>query len=263
MQSPSNHSRQILALILLTVTFDVASAQDAFFPDDTTLDVSNPVIGNAFVGYANLDDYLNGQNGTSPTVSMVVGASVDLNMQMFNASTLNMIAGTVGTNFGSVLAYDQSAVNLSGGFVGQNVETQGNSTFNFSEGTVGNDVILYDNTSALITGGTLGHSLLMNFDSNVEIRGGTVVADIFVQETSALVMYGTDLTKTLTDSNFQGFYSQYTLTGHLLDNTDLTGRTVLVQNDSGAEFSINTVPEPCTILLVGGLLATLRLRRRK
>ena len=233
---------------LLFLVAGTARADDAFFPVDVALDASNPVTDRGFVGYANFDDYLASINRTSPVVTMLTGASIGSDMQLFNGSKLNMTAGTVGASFGSLLAYDQSTANMSGGIIGQHVTLQRYARFNFSGGSVFDDVTAVDNSVLHITGGSIGHSLLLNEQSRTFISGGTVFADIFVQDASILTMYGSDLTRTLTDPDFGGSYTQYTLAGHLVDGTDLTGRTVLVQNGSGASFFLSTgtaaVPEP-------------------
>lgn len=279
---PSTHSCNLLEhalnirlystlafLVAMVLATGRADAQDAFFPVDTTLDAGNPVVDNAYVGYASFDDYLSQVNGTSPTLTMISGASIGFNMQIFNRSVLNVTGGVIGSTFGSMLAYDHSTVNMSGGLIGLDVNTQGTSSFKLSGGTVGDDVTTLDRSSARISGGTIGHSLLINSQSTVRMSGGTVIADIFVQDQGKLTMFGNGLSSVLTDSDYQGFYSQYTLYGSLKDGTDLTGRTVLVQNGSGAFFDIRTapvpapVPEPASVALLSAGLALMALSIRR
>lgn len=238
---------------LLLASVPARAQEDAFFPNDATLDASNPVSGRTFVGYANFDDYLNFNNPRNPTLTMLPGASVGTDMQLFNASILDMRGGLIGADFGSLLAYDQSTTNMSGGVVGQQVTLQHEARFNFSGGLVGDDVTSVDNSVLNITGGRIGHSLLINEQSSAFIAGGIVTADIFVQDASLLTIAGPDLISTLTDPDFQDFYSVYTLSGHLADGTELSGRTVLVQNGTGARLvvSASALPEPATLLLIG------------
>jgi hypothetical protein len=252
-----------LVMLALASAACVASAQNAFFPSDATLDGSNPVFGDAYVGYANFEDFLASINGTSPTITMVTGASIDGNMQTFNGSTLNIFDGTIGASFGDLLGYNSSVVNMTGGSVNHDARFQASSTFNFMGGQILDDLTTNDAVTLHISGGSIGHSLLLNGASISTISGGTVLADVWVQDASSLTMFGPDLSASLTDPNFQGgFYSQYTLFGHLVDGTDLTGEIVNVQNGSGAQFSVSTVPEPASFLALGGL-ALVAIRRRR
>lgn len=265
LKSSYSGARLIGALALIAFA-TAAQAQNAFFASDTTLDSSNPVHGDAYVGYANFDDYLNSVNGTSPTVTMITGGSVDFNMQTFNGSTLNILDGTIGAVFGSLEGFDHSTVNMSGGTLNLDAEFQSSSVFNFSGGQILDDVTTVDNTSLHMSGGSIGNALLLNGSSVNTMSGGTVFGDMWVQDASTLTMFGPDLLANLTDPNFQGgFYSQYTMVGHLADGTDLTGRTVNVQNGSGAQFFVSNapVPEPATIVALGGLLAAMARRRKK
>ena len=238
-----------------------AAAQNLFLPNDATLDGSTHVEGSAIIGYANLEDYLSGMNGTSPTITMLPGAAIDINVENFNGSILNMSGGDVGVVFGSLLGYDGSTSNMSGGTLHLDAEFQNTATFNFSGGNIQDDIISHDDTRINISGGNIEHAVLLNETSVNTMTGGMVAAEIWVQDASLLTMFGPDLVANLTDPNFQGgFYSQYTMSGHLSNGDDITGQIVNVQNGSGAQLSV--VPEPASLIGLGGLVLGYLLRKR-
>lgn len=251
-----------LAALALLVTTPAANAQFVFVPNDTTFDATNPLPppGTAVIGYANFDDYLNGVNATSPTIRIVTGADVNA-LETHNSSVITMSGGSVGSSdfLGKLLASDTSTINLSGGNVLFDLDVQFASTVNFSDGTIGDDIVTHDNTTVNMSGGTVEQDLLLNNASTFNLRGGSVLNDIFVQDDSVLNLFGTGLSSVLTDPNFEGFYSEYTLAGHLQDGTDLTGRTLLIQNDSSARFTLTNatgaaVPEPGTLAFTLGVI---------
>ncbi len=262
----------LAALSLLTAA-PAANAQSTFLPNNATLDATNPVLApfSAIVGYANFDDYINGVNPTSPTIKIVPGASVNA-LEVHNSSIIKMTGGDVGSNdfLGLILSADTSTIDISGGNVVYNLDVQGSSTVNFSGGTVGNDIVSHDTTTVNMSGGTVNHDLLINANSTFNLSGGKILTDIFVQDSSLLNVFGSGLSSVLDDPNFEGFYSEYTLSGHLKDNTNLAGRIIFVQNGSGARFTLNNsasaVPEPGSVALIMGFSvcgAGVLLRRRK
>ncbi len=259
-----------LAVLGLLLSAPVAHAQDVFFPTNTTLNATNPVPspGDAIVGYGNFNDYINGLNPTSPTIAIVTGGSVADTLEVHNQSIINMSGGTVGSFFGKILADDNSTINLSGGEVFGDVNTQSNSLLNFTGGTIDGNIETDDSSTANFSGGTVGNALLINNDSALNWSGGIVNGAVFVQDGSTLDVIGMNLSSTLTDPNFEGFYSEYTLTGSLLDSSNATGRQIFVQNDSGASLVVTnraaSVPEPSSIfslslmLTLCGLAAAIR-----
>ncbi len=252
-------ARHLTILGLMAVTaVPAVSAQDLFLPNDTTLNSTNPVSApfSAIVGFANFDDYINGLNPTSPTIGIVAGANVN-SLETHNSSIINMSGGRVGSGsfLGEILSGDNSVINITGGTV-FNLDVQGNSTVNFSGGTVEDDIVTHDNSTANMSGGLVRQDLLINADSTFNLSGGHVLDDIFVQDNSILNIFGNNLKSTLLDPNFEGFYSEYVLSGDLLDRRDITGRIIFVQNLSGASFTLTdepgAVPEPGILALLAG-----------
>ena len=262
-----------LAALALLVVAPFAKAQGIFLPNDITLDATNPIVppSPAITGYANFDDYINGVNRTSPTISIVTGADV-WELQVNNSSIINMSGGSVGSGdfFGRLRPFDTSTVNISGGTVVIDLDVQNASTVNFSGGTIGDDIISHDDTTINMSGGFVSQDLLINGNSTFNLSGGMVGNDVFVQDSSLLNVFGTGLSSDLIDPNFEGFYSEYTLSGSLHDNTLLAARIIFVQNGSGARFTLNNsasaVPEPGVVALLIGTAfggGSLLLRRNR
>ena len=109
------------AVSLATLT-SAAHAQNNFFPTNATLDSSNKVTGDAFVGYD-----AGFVNATSPTVNLVSGGSVSGYLDADNSSIVNMSSGSVGS---SLVAFDSSTINLSGGSVGNTLQAGNSGTIN-------------------------------------------------------------------------------------------------------------------------------------
>jgi hypothetical protein len=261
-----------LAVLTLLMAAPAAHAQDLFLPNDTTLDATNPVAPpfSAIVGYASFDDLINGVNPTSPTISIVTGANVNA-LEVHNSSIINMSDGSVGSGdfLGKLLSDDTSTINIRGGNVLFDVDVQSASTVNFSGGTVADDIVSHDNTTVNMSGGFVSQDLLINGSSTFNLSGGTVGDQVFVQDSSLLNVFGTGLSSALLDPNFEGFYSEYALSGSLVDNTVLANRIIFVQNGSGARFTLNNssaVPEPGTLALLMGTVCGgggLLLRRKR
>ena len=237
------HMLGLAALTLLAVA-PAANAQDTFLPKSTTLNKHNPVLApfSAIVGYANFDDYINGNNPTSPTIRIVAGANVNA-LEVHNSSVIDMRGGSVGSNDfgGKLLAVDNSTINISGGLVVFDLDVQNFSTVNFIGGEIGDDIVSHDNTTVNMLGGTVDQDLLINGNSTFNLGGGSILDDVFVQDSSLLNIFGMGLKSVLVDPNVEGFYSEYQLSGHLLDGTNLAGRIIFVQNGSGARFTLNNV----------------------
>jgi hypothetical protein len=235
-----------LAALALLVAAPAVHAQDTFLPKNTTLNKHNPVLApfSAIVGFANFDDYINGVNPTSPTIRIVDGANVNA-LEVHNSSIIDMRGGSVGSNdfLGELLSEDTSTINISGGTVVFDLDVQGASTVNFSGGTVGADIVTHDNTTVNMLGGIVDHDLLINGSSTFNLGGGSILTDVFVQDSSVLTVYGTGLSMVLVDPNFEGFYSEYKISGRLLDHTILAGRIIFVQNGSGARFFLHNIKD--------------------
>ncbi len=272
-----------LALCAGVVASQPVAAQDQYYPVNAT--INSVVYGYARVGYANQSDYLNGLNGTSPTVSLVAGSYVEQYLYTFNSSVLNIAGPTSGS---MVIPVDNSTVNLSSGVVAD-IEAVDGSTLNVTGGSVSYYTRAENSASVNVSGGQLnGNGLNAENSSHASVTGGTV-AGIIAQNTSTVVVsggvftplpdfnvsfldeskgaftfVGTGLTATLlgTDAHTGGM--DYALGGILQNGQSLVGDVIDVQ--SGATMftfsSPSTVPEPGTAWLSGvGLAAWLILRR--
>ncbi len=244
---PKLATRTLLALASLAFTFASPAARaqtTVFLPQDVFLDSHNRIQGSVITGYANFDDYINGVNRTSPTITMGVHSSVSNDLQLFNGSTLEMNGGSIGSAFGKLLAYDQSIVNIHRGTVMLDAELQHSSTLNLEEGRIGNDLITFDDSTVNMRGGSVGHAIITNHNSTFNLSGGRIQDNVFIQDSSILNIYGVGLRAVLVDPNYQDFYSEYMLFGRFVDGTFLNGKVIFVQNGTGAGFTLNAARRP-------------------
>lgn len=236
------------ALALLGLTRS-AKAQFNYFTSDTT--INDAVTGIAVVGYANVTDLSSRTNGTSPTIQLVSGGAISDRFDIYNASQVFISGGNVAKTLN---AFDSSVVTMSGGLLQRNVNVD--STLNLLGGTVNQSVTIRNQGVLNYRGGVLG----ANFPSNL--------ITIQVRDQGTLNLFGTNITLALDNPDSFG-YSTYTLGGSLLDGTDLTGKSVEIQNGTGASFAINptVVPEPgfyqmSAFVLMGGI-GLWRMRSRR
>lgn len=144
MKSNTNRTTSAFGILALLALTHHASAQDFFFPNDATINYVVP--GTAFVGYADLTGLNTSTNGTSPTVSLVTGGDIQVNLGVTNSSIVNITGGSVGKNLS---IGDESTVNLSGGNIGGSISTFQNSTLNLSGGSIASPNLLIKGHSSL------------------------------------------------------------------------------------------------------------------
>jgi hypothetical protein len=213
-----------------------------FVTADTLFDATVP--HNVFVG---VDALPPAQTiSDSPTVRLVAGSSVSGTLEAVNSSTVNLKEGRIE---GFLAAFNTSAIHLDSGYV-SNIQTFDSSSVEMSGGYIGRLRAL-GNSAININGGIVGAQLNAQESSVVNIRGGRFAfihissgtfGGLFVLDGATINLFGTDLKAVLTEPNFQGIFSQYTLSGHLLDGTDVTGLSVNVSTVSNAMFTVNNVP---------------------
>ena len=90
-------------------------------------------------------------------------------------------------------------------------------------------------------------------DDPLEFSGETTIPFLTAYDDATINVYGTDLSSTLLDGNYQGGFSEYQLTGFLADGTPFTTFLTL-QNNSGASYQFlppRALPEPNSALAAG------------
>jgi hypothetical protein len=257
-----------LSALALGGSLTAASAQDVFYTAGTsTIDATQSVLGNAWVG---LDAQFNSTdpntgNPYNATVNVVTGGSVGGQLDAFNSSQVNVSGGSVsllqalnssqvtvsGGSVSELFADHSSQVNVSGGSVSV-LEAQNSSQVNVSGGSF--SVLLADHSSQVnVSGGTFGQFTFGDgtFTSpNVNFYDRSSGGFTLIGHNLAATNVGTDLTR--------GGGTDYTLTGTLLDGTNLSGyvldlgnaSTVTLQNVTSA-----AVPELSSLLGFGSFLA--------
>lgn len=187
-------------------------------------------------------------DGQAHDVNYIISDSVEVENNFWDeATTINLLPN--GYINGSLGAYDDSIINISGGEVRWDVSLGQNSTLNFTTGAVRSSVWLsgnldmsggqiikhlyaQDDCNVVLSGGEIGGSLGIRADANVTILGSNFVLDghsVFGKVTNPL--------STGNDGYLTGLYL----------NGDPFG--IDVHMYSGASMTL--VPEPATILLFG------------
>ena len=219
--------------------FTPAANAQVFISADTTINYT--INDDVVVGHDS------GGNSYNPTVGLVSGGSVSGLLFVFNSSVINLSGGATSDNLNT---YDSSTINLSGSSIGYYLNANNSSTVNFSGGSLGANLSAYDS-------------------STINLSGGSIGGDLYASDASAFSITGSGLTDTLVDADVFG-YSQYVLDGTLADGTALNGKSLFVQNGTGAAFTFNSVgpsavPEPGSMALFVGLAGAggLMLRKRR
>ncbi len=167
-----------------------AQAQDTYFPNDATVDY--PVSSNVVVGYANYDDFYNRTNPTSPIINFVNGGSIsgvdrfNSNVFIYNNSAINVSGGVIGNN---LYAFDKSAVFVSGGDINLGLVAYGSSTVTVSGGSVAIGVRAEDNSTVTVSGGSIGIFLTADNSGTLNMTGTGLGAtfvgmDVFLAKTN-------------------------------------------------------------------------------
>ena len=187
------------------------------------------------------------------------GGRVNVRLRSYNNSTVNVTGGDTGpsleANGSSIVnlrgggqegnhffASDYSVINVTGGSPGH-IYMGGGSTLNISGGSVGEAIA--QGRIVNVTGGTI-RNVLWGYGGAINISGGyvnqviaygsvSITGGHFVElqatnsepynsnDGGIIDLYGSNLTKTLIDPNWDGYYSRYALSGKLADGTDLSG----------------------------------------
>jgi hypothetical protein len=163
-----------------------------------------------------------------------------------DAATFNFSGG----DLHYITAYDQSTVNITGGFSGVNVVQ--NATGNIS-GNANVGAANIDGSGILnVYSGSIGQ-LIANGNSIVNLMGGTFTAYLGAELSATINVFGHDLAKTDTG----GMYGYGQITGFWQDDSSFTINLA----GSGAYSVTNLIPEPATFLLFG--IGTLLLRKSR
>ncbi|MCH6258453.1 PEP-CTERM sorting domain-containing protein [Puniceicoccaceae bacterium K14] len=93
----------------------------------------------------------------------------------FENSVANISGGSLRDD---VISEDQSTINQSGGTINGDIWVLRDSTFNITGGSIAGDALSFDDAILNINGGTVGNDVLANMNSVVNIDGAAVEDDV-------------------------------------------------------------------------------------
>jgi hypothetical protein len=240
-----------LAATLLIGAHTSAKAQYTFFPNNATINYALPASSNsAVVGYPNQADWSAHTHGTSPTIKVASGASIDYGYT-YNSSIVHMSGG----NVSCFLIQDNSLVNVTDGTIGQ-VGVYDTATFNIHNGRVLGYLTAAYGGTVNVYGGIIGSTnywagvatgSTMNIYGGMFFGGSGSSALIYVGIANDPIRGVVTGAATLNMYGYRGSLSigsvlsvsggyEYTLKGSLRDGTNVTGYKVFVL--TGSTFNI-------------------------
>ena len=266
-----------LGAALLSMAHASAKAQYLFFPKNATIN-QNEGTDTAVVGFPNDLDWNFRIGGTSPTISVVAGASFGTGggLESYNNSVVNVSGGYIGG--AGIIALDSSTVNITGGTVSEAM-TYDSATINVYAGaTIPGAAYPQYGGTVNVYGGSIGSSSIDAFaqgtGNTLNISGGTFVSQqLWVDQGATLTISGgigyevigyfyirgvrilnlkeiryvvtTKLVSSDAILDYNGSvtsgWKEYQLSGQLGDGTSVNGVTVYVAND-GSVFNVSNPP---------------------
>jgi hypothetical protein len=226
-----------------------ASAETSYITGNSTLNFA--LESDIVVGYGSQEDLDNRTNGTNPFVTITGGANISGLLTAFNSSTLMMNGGNID---GGINLADTASMTMSGGTINNTLAAMSTSQVTMSGGSVAHTLFALENSTITFTGGDVGSLFASN--GVIHYKGGLVNTNLYSTVNGHLHLYGTNLASVLTDPSASGGASRlYTLSGTLLDGTDINGKLLYLQNQSNARFTLHNVPTPASLLtlLIGVL----------
>jgi hypothetical protein len=163
----------------------------------------------------------------------------------------------------SLKAYNNSLINISGGYVGHDLFAYDSSTIYISGGTSTSypNLRAYNSSKIYISGGDIFYDLYANAGSNIYVSGGTIGEEIRAYAGSTITFIGQNFV-------FAGVnvgYGEFNTGGRAsvraplswtLPNGDQLNYQIYFEQGS----SIILIPEPATLLMLG--LGGMLLRKR-
>jgi len=254
--------------ILLSNSLTTASIQ---WDDNIvhTLDSSNHILDTVV-----LDSIIVNNPGT--TANMIDGGYVSGSLIAWNNGKINMSGGTVGID---LRGYTNSEITISGGTISNNLQASGEAHINMSGGVVNDGAELFNNSTLNMTGGFIPE---INPSANaiVTMSGGTT-AHFQTNYSAIIFLDGTDFVVTDLDNNTTilspgdklSDYSTFVENG----NTDWLGGSIsgILADGSALDVpfqifnmgdregiaDIIIIPEPATLSLLA--IGAILLRRRR
>ena len=191
----------------------------------------------------------------------------------YKEASIEMSGGSVGFN---VTSRGNSTVNVSGGAIGYHLISQGNGIVNLTNGSVGSGLQAWNNSIINMSGGIIGDRVGAWEEALITISGGTINNGFTLHKDAFIYLVGTDFEVNgnplvagdkLSDfgtriANSEHDYFTGTITGTLLDGSSLNNDFMIFNLEYSAGIGdIFVIPEPGTLVLFG--LGGLLLRKKR
>ncbi|MBA7629779.1 hypothetical protein ES703_37283 [subsurface metagenome] len=130
-----------------------------------------------------------GTPGMRTTLNLLLYGAITNGYEVrgYNDSYINMSGGWIG---GSLSGHDSSEVNVSGGFIGDSLCAWGWSQVSMSGGTVGNNLLAFGNSQVILSDGWVGGYLRARDSSQVTMSGGSIGYCLYSRENSQVTLSG-------------------------------------------------------------------------
>jgi len=127
--------------------------------------------------------------GMKTTLNLLPGGAITNGywVRGYDESQINMSGGWIGRD---LYATDNSEVTVTGGFIGHYLSVSGWSQVNMSDGTIGDDLLAFQNSQVILSGGWVGWCLRASASSQVNMSGGSIVCHLFAKENSQVTLSG-------------------------------------------------------------------------
>lgn len=244
--------RKVIFVVLMILVRCSQLCQAIIYDDGQTHDIYEALGGS---GPEVMNDFF----GAATTMNFHPGGASGTSLMAYDDSVINVLGGTIN---GHLIGYHNSSITISSGTVTGYLDTNNYSNAIVSGGTFDYDVHARDYSNITISGGVIERSLFANEHGDIIMSGGTIGSIIYAgtsyeNSTSTITFMGSNFAINGISVGYGEFDSGGTgqrhgiLTGNL-SNGGLLNNEFYIYSGS----SIVLIPEPATLLLLGlgGLL---------
>lgn len=178
--------------------------------------------------------------GMETTVNFLSGSNVFTSngVRGYNDSHINVKGGYIHSKF---LIWDNSSLDISGGYITYNLQASNNSSITISEGVINGSIIVTDEASFVLSEGMIKEYLSARQNSSITISGGMIRRHISAEGQTSLIMTGGSVGRMTIFSNSTAQINGGTIAriNHGGSNTVVvSGGTILDRITAGSPINI-------------------------